>query len=52
MILENEKMAAELRLEIIDSTNIIYPDDKPGGDAYWNMEQMIQQARLFFPLLH
>jgi hypothetical protein len=47
MITENEKMAAELRLEITDSTTVIYPDNKPGGDAYWNMEQMINQVHYF-----
>jgi hypothetical protein len=44
MIAENEKLAAELRLAITDSTTVIYPDNKPGGDAYWNMEQMIAQV--------
>ncbi|KAJ7337389.1 hypothetical protein DFH08DRAFT_1014352 [Mycena albidolilacea] len=56
MIAENEKLAAELCLAITDSTTVIYPDNKPGGDAYWNMEQMIAQlikailiARRMFP---
>ncbi|KAJ6522623.1 hypothetical protein B0H10DRAFT_2249903 [Mycena sp. CBHHK59/15] len=43
MVAENEKLAAELRLAVTDSTTVIYPDNKPGGDAYWNMEQMIAQ---------
>jgi hypothetical protein len=48
MIAENEKMAAELRLAITDSTTIIYPDGKVGGDAYWNLEQMIEQVGCLF----
>ncbi|KAJ7325750.1 hypothetical protein DFH08DRAFT_816827 [Mycena albidolilacea] len=56
MVAENEKMAAELRLAITDSTTVIYPDNKAGGDAYWNLQQMIEQlikailiARRLFP---
>ncbi|KAJ6533251.1 hypothetical protein B0H19DRAFT_1081407 [Mycena capillaripes] len=37
MIAENEKMAAELRLAITDSTTVIYPDNKASGDDYWNI---------------
>ncbi|KAJ6600836.1 hypothetical protein B0H10DRAFT_2230734 [Mycena sp. CBHHK59/15] len=44
MVAENEKLAAELRLAFTSSTTVIYPDNKPGGDAYWNMEQMIAQG--------
>jgi hypothetical protein len=44
MIAENDKLAVELRLAITDSTTVIYPDNKPGGDAYWNMQQMIAQV--------
>jgi hypothetical protein len=47
MIAENQKLAAELRLSITDSTKVIYPDSKAGGDAYWNMEQMIAQVHDF-----
>ncbi|KAJ7648975.1 hypothetical protein DFH06DRAFT_996741 [Mycena polygramma] len=56
MIAENEKLVGELRLEFTKSTTTIYPDNKAGGDAYWNMEQMIAQmvkailiARRMFP---
>ncbi|KAJ7794205.1 hypothetical protein B0H14DRAFT_3888832 [Mycena olivaceomarginata] len=56
MMAENEKMAAELRLAITDSTTVIYPDNKASGDDYWNMKQMIEQliiailiARRMFP---
>ncbi|KAJ7128547.1 hypothetical protein C8R44DRAFT_732881 [Mycena epipterygia] len=56
MIVENEKMAIELRLAITDSTTVIYPDNKTSGDDYWNMKQMIEQliiailiARRMFP---
>ncbi|KAJ7123021.1 hypothetical protein C8R44DRAFT_735628 [Mycena epipterygia] len=52
MIAENEKMAADLRLAITDSTTVIYPDNKASGDSYWNMEQMIQQASCLFSSLH
>jgi hypothetical protein len=44
MIAENNKLATELRLAIADSITVIYPDNKPGGDAYWNMQQMIAQV--------
>jgi hypothetical protein len=44
MVAENEKLIAELRLAFTRSTTAIYPDNKPGGDAYWNMEQMIVQV--------
>ncbi|KAJ7145025.1 hypothetical protein C8R46DRAFT_1232362 [Mycena filopes] len=40
---ENEKIAADLRLAITNSTKVIYPDNKASGDAYWNMLQMIEQ---------
>ncbi|KAF7342874.1 DDE family endonuclease [Mycena sanguinolenta] len=56
MVAENEQLTAELRLAITDSTTVIYPDNKAGGDAYWNMQQMIEQlikailiARRLFP---
>jgi hypothetical protein len=45
LITENEKLVGELRLALTDSTTVIYPDNKAGGDAYWNMEQMITQVR-------
>ncbi|KAJ7922645.1 hypothetical protein B0H13DRAFT_2655599 [Mycena leptocephala] len=55
MVAENEALA-ELRLAFTKSTTVIYLDNKPGGDAYWNMEQMIAQlakaisiARRMFP---
>ncbi|KAJ7690180.1 hypothetical protein B0H17DRAFT_1201760 [Mycena rosella] len=56
MVAENEKLTAELRLAFTDSTTVIYPDNKAGGNTYWNMEQMIAQlvkailiARHLFP---
>ncbi|KAJ7624166.1 hypothetical protein B0H17DRAFT_1340407, partial [Mycena rosella] len=56
MVAANEALVAELRLAFTKSTTVIYPDNKPGGDAYWNMEQMIAQlakailiARRMFP---
>ncbi|KAJ7489777.1 hypothetical protein B0H11DRAFT_1720118 [Mycena galericulata] len=56
MVAENEALIAELRLAFTKSTTVIYPDNKPGGDAFWNMEQMIAQlakailiARRMFP---
>ncbi|KAJ7182123.1 hypothetical protein C8R46DRAFT_985245 [Mycena filopes] len=56
LIAENEKLVGEMRLALTDSTTVIYPDNKAGGDAYWNMEQMIAQmaraiiiARRLFP---
>jgi hypothetical protein len=45
LIAENEKLVGELRLALTDSTTVIYPDNKAGGDAYWNMEKMITQVR-------
>ncbi|KAJ7882883.1 hypothetical protein B0H13DRAFT_1890653 [Mycena leptocephala] len=51
MIAENEKMAAELRLAITDSTTVIYPDNKASGDDYWNMKQMIEQVSYFVAAL-
>lgn len=50
MIAENEKLVAELRLAITDSTTVIYPDNKASGDDYWNMEQMIKQVSPFLYL--
>jgi hypothetical protein len=44
MVAENEKLAAHLCLAITNSTVVIYPDNKASGDAYWNMEQMIEQV--------
>ncbi|KAJ7495705.1 hypothetical protein B0H11DRAFT_1716700 [Mycena galericulata] len=56
MVAENAKLAEDIRLAVTDSTTIIYPDNKAGGDAYWNLEQMIAQlvkairiARYLFP---
>jgi hypothetical protein len=46
MVAANEKMADAVRLAITDSTVVIYPDNKAGGDSYWNMEQMINQVSL------
>jgi hypothetical protein len=52
MVAENEKMAAELCLAITDSTTVIYPDNKAGGNSYWNMQQMIEQVSLLFRQLN
>jgi hypothetical protein len=46
MVAANEKMADAVRLAITGSTVVIYPDNKAGGDSYWNMEQMINQVSL------
>ncbi|KAJ7788804.1 hypothetical protein B0H14DRAFT_3503735 [Mycena olivaceomarginata] len=43
MVAENEALVAELRLAFTKSTTVVYPDNKPGGEAYWNMEQMVVQ---------
>lgn len=45
MLAENEALVAELRLAFTKSTTVIYPDNKLGGDAYWNMEQMVVRVR-------
>ncbi|KAJ7150019.1 hypothetical protein C8R43DRAFT_1088096 [Mycena crocata] len=56
MVAKNAALTGHLRLVITDSTTVIYPDNKPGGDSYWNLVQMIAQlvhailiARRLFP---
>ncbi|CAK5262529.1 unnamed protein product [Mycena citricolor] len=43
LIKENEKLPADQRLEVVDSSVVICPNNKATGDNYWNMDQMIAQ---------
>lgn len=47
-IRENNAMPEAQHLVVTDSSVIIYPTSKAGGDEYWNMDQMIAQVSELF----
>jgi len=51
-IWEQELLKPEAERLPRDARVIITPSEKEGGDNYWNMDQMIDQVRLFSFVLH
>jgi hypothetical protein len=50
LVLTDEQWATQLELpederSSCNARRIIYPSSAPGGDAYWNMKQMVDQLR-------